>query len=73
MSDQVRPLCEINEFDKFLEKCLEQKVLNYTLKPLTKPGDNYGSIMQSVDVKIAGKSEDEVVNCTKYFERESAE
>lgn len=65
MSDQVCPLCEIKEFDKFLEKCLEQKVLNYTLKPLTKPGDNYGSIMQSVDVKIAGKSEDEVINQEK--------
>lgn len=53
MSDQIRALCEIKEFNAFLEKCLKRKVLHYTLKPLTKPGDNYGSIMQSVDVKVA--------------------
>ncbi|XP_055309442.1 uncharacterized protein LOC129573174 [Sitodiplosis mosellana] len=59
MSDQVRSFCEIKEFGKFLEKCLNQKVLDYTLKSLTKPGDNYGSIMQSVDVEVIGESDTE--------------
>lgn len=62
MSDQVRPLCEIKEFVKFLETSLSKRVLDYTLKPLTKPGDNYGSIMQSLDVKVAGESDAKEVN-----------
>lgn len=61
MSDQVQPLCEIKNFSEFLEKCLGRKVLDYTLKRLTKPGDNYGSIMQSVDVEVAAKSDREKV------------
>lgn len=48
---------QIRGFSNFLETCLNRKVLEYTLKPLTKPGDNYGSIMQAVDVKLAGKNE----------------
>lgn len=62
MSGQVRPLSEIRNFTKFLEKCLERKVLGYTLKPLTKPGDNYGAVLQSVDVKVVGNkgTDDEV-------------
>lgn len=54
MSKEVRPSCQIREFHKFLEQCLKRKVLNYNLKALTKPGDNYGSVMQAVDVKVAG-------------------
>lgn len=61
MSEQARPLSEIRNFTDFLEKCLERKVLDYTLKPLTKPGDNYGAVLQSVDVKVVGnKGRDEV-------------
>lgn len=62
MSDQVRSFCEIKEFSKFLQKSLEKRVLNYELKPLTKPGDNYGSTMQSVDVTVAGENDDDKVN-----------
>lgn len=54
MCDQDRPLCELNEFKAFLAKCLNRNILSYKLRPLTKPGDNYGSIMQSVDVEVAG-------------------
>lgn len=43
---------EIRDFTKFLEKCLGRKVGEYSLKNLTKPGDHYGSIMQSVSVKV---------------------
>lgn len=66
MSDQCEALCEIKDFTEFLEKCLDRKVLEYTLKPLTKPGDNYGSVMQSVEVKIAGSSDPKEVNIECY-------
>lgn len=65
MCDQDAPLCEIKNFTAFLEKCLEQKVLGYKLKRLTKPGDNYGSVMQSVDVKVASKNDRDEVNYGK--------
>lgn len=57
MNDQVHSLYEIRNFGEFLEKCLERKVHEYSLKPLTKPGDNYGSVMQAVDVKVAGETD----------------
>lgn len=60
MSDPILPLFEIRNFTEFLENCLTRRVLDYKLKPLTKPGDNYGSVMQSIDVKVARKNSDEV-------------
>lgn len=60
MSDENRPLCEIKSFHEFLENCLGKKVSNYKLRPLTKPGDNYGSIMQALDVVVGGN---EVILC----------
>lgn len=59
MSSQVVST-EIRFFVEFLEKCLGRKVLEYSLKPLTKPGDNYGSIMQLVAVKVV--KDDQVSN-----------
>lgn len=53
MSTQSQNVCEINNFMEFLEISLKQKIVEYTLKPLTVAGDNYGSIMQAVDVKVA--------------------
>lgn len=50
-------MCEIRNFNEFLEKSLSEKVLDYTLKPLTKPGENYGSVMQLVEVKIIKNTE----------------
>lgn len=63
MSDPNRPLFEIQQFREFLEKSLNKRVLEYILKPLTKPGDNYGSIMQSVDVKVTSDDDCNQVNC----------
>lgn len=63
MSDPNRPLFEIQQFQEFLEKSLNKRVLEYILKPLTKPGDNYGSIMQSVDVKVTSDDDCNQVNC----------
>lgn len=53
MSEQSQSTCKIRDFTEFLEKCLGRKVLEYTLEPLTKPGDNYGSMMLSVEVRVA--------------------
>lgn len=44
---------EIKDLKEFLEACLKTTVLDYTLRDLTKPGENYGSIMQSLDVTVA--------------------
>lgn len=41
----------IVEFFEFLESALQRKVLEYTLSPLTKLGDNYSSILQALEVK----------------------
>lgn len=45
--------CEIRNFTEFLSKCLGKRVIEYQLNHLTKPGDNYGSVMLSVEVKVA--------------------
>lgn len=44
---------EIVDLKQFLEKCLEKTVLDYTLSDLTKPGENYGSILRSLEVTVA--------------------
>lgn len=51
MSDRV--FCEIKNLNGYLEECLGKPVLEYSLEPLTKPGDNYGSELRAIDVKLA--------------------
>lgn len=53
MSEQRYSECDIKDFREFLEKSLKQKVLDYSIKPLTKNGDNFSGIIRSVDVKVA--------------------
>lgn len=58
---------EVKYLKEFLKLSLGTEAIEYQLKCLTKPGDNYGSIIQSLDVKVIesnGKVKDE----TKYFE-----
>lgn len=50
MSDRI--FCEIKNLKDFLEECLGKSILEYALKPLTKPGDNYGSELQAIEVKL---------------------
>ncbi|XP_055317996.1 uncharacterized protein LOC129576655 [Sitodiplosis mosellana] len=45
-------LLEIKQMHTFLEKSLKKNVLNYTLSPVTKPGDNYNFMLQSLEVKL---------------------
>lgn len=61
MSNKSRSSVTVRKFHGFLQNCLQRSILAYHLEPLTKPGDNYGSIVQSVIVKVAGKKDcDEV-------------
>lgn len=57
---------EIKYLKEFLKISLGTEVTEYQLKCLTKPGDNYGSIIQSLDVKVTG-NEEKVKDKVKYF------
>lgn len=57
MSEQAAALSEIRNFTEFLEENLNRKVIEYLLKALTKPGDNFGAVVQSVDVKVSGNDQ----------------
>lgn len=58
---------EIKYLKEFLKISLGTDVTEYQLKCLTKPGDNYGSIIQSLDVKVI-ENEAKVKDKVKYFE-----
>lgn len=55
MSDRV--FREIKNLNEFLKECLGKPILEYSLKPLTEPGDNYGSELQAIEVKMADVSD----------------
>lgn len=100
MSNNLKQFAEIKDLTQILEKSLKRKVLDYSLKYLTKPGeltrdidskqlynniflfqnneslrsiiflgDNYGSIMQSVNVVVVRKNDlnDVNLNSLKYL------
>lgn len=45
-------LKNISEIIPFLEKSLNAKILDYTVAPLTKQGDNFGSTLLAINVKL---------------------
>lgn len=53
---------EIKYIKEFLEECLNMKVIDYTIKPLTKPGDNYGGVLQSIEVRAFESNDSDKVN-----------
>ncbi|XP_055295161.1 uncharacterized protein LOC129564935 [Sitodiplosis mosellana] len=57
MFDPTHSVCGIRNFVEFLELCSGCKVIEYSLRPLTNPGDNYGSVFQAVEVKVVAKSD----------------
>lgn len=100
MSNNLKQFAEIKDLTQILENSLKRKVLDYSLKYLTKPGeltrdidskqlynniflfqnneslrsiiflgDNYGSIMQSVNVVVVRKNDlnDVNLNSLKYL------
>lgn len=51
----------IRDLSDFLGKSLNRQILNYSLAYLTKPGDNYGSIIQALTVQTSdGNTSDSV-------------
>lgn len=48
---------KIGEIIRFLEKSLDSKILDYSIGPLTAQGDNFGSTMVAMTVKIRPNSE----------------
>lgn len=68
MRENDQALREIKNVHEFLEKCLKKSVLKYTLNPLTKPGDNYNSVLQSLEVKLIKNNDSAEVYYQKSFE-----
>lgn len=65
--EQVHPPKEYRNFKEFLEKCLEKNVLQYTVRPLTKPGDNYNSMLQAIEVKsVRGNDSNDVSSAVNW-------
>lgn len=44
---------QIANLKDFLEVSLRKTILDYSMRPLTKPGDHYGSIIQALTVTVA--------------------
>lgn len=58
----MQPVKERRQFDEFLNNCFSNRtILNYTVKSLTKLGDNWGSVLQAVEVKLATKNDSNAV------------
>lgn len=53
---------EIRDLKQFLEKCLKSTVVEYKLANLTKPGESYGSKIQSLEVAVVDADN----NVSKY-------
>lgn len=58
---------EIQDLKEFLKISLGTDIVRFQLKCLTKPGDNYGSIIQSIDVKVT-ENDEKVNDKVNYFE-----
>lgn len=56
----------ISEIIPFLEKSLNATILNYTVTPLTKQGDNFGSTLLAINVKIKVSINDGILNEVRF-------
>lgn len=55
-------LKKISEIIPFLEKSLNATILDYTAAPLTAIGDNFGSTILAINVKVKFCSGDDTLN-----------
>lgn len=62
MCETIQPISQIRYITEFLERHLNRKVLEYSLKDLTKPGDNFGSVIQSLDIRVAERNTSDSVS-----------
>lgn len=59
---------EYKNLTEFLEKCLNKRVVQYAVKPLTESGDNYNSVLHAIEVKsIQNNSPNEVQRSIEIF------
>lgn len=64
----MQPVKERRQFDEFLNNCFSNRtILNYTVKSFTKLGDNWGSVLQAVEVKLATKNDSNAVKSFFFF------
>lgn len=54
-------LKQVNEIIPFLEKSLNATILDITAVPLTAQGDNYGSTILAVSVKVKFNVRNEII------------
>lgn len=54
--EMSKQMSDIKLFKEFLEEQLGAKVLEYCLKPLTKPGENFGAELRTAEVKVINNS-----------------
>lgn len=55
-------LKNISEIIPFLEKSLDATILDYTVTPLTELGDNFGSTLLAINVKVKFSTNDGILN-----------
>lgn len=55
-------LKNISEIIPFLEKSLNATILDYSAAPLTAQGDNFGSTILAINVKVKFSMRDDILN-----------
>lgn len=52
---------------EFVENCLGKKIVDYKLRALTEPGDNYGSTIQALKVTLIDNGSDDMRAVRKFY------
>lgn len=60
-------LKQISEIIPFLEKSLNATILDYTAAPLTAQGDNFGSTILAINVKVKLNTINDLLNEVRFF------
>lgn len=55
-------LKNISEIIPFLEKSLNATIIDYMASPLTAKGDNFGSTILAINVKVKCSAEDNILD-----------
>lgn len=53
---------KIRNFTQFLNQYFDNRVINYTMKPLTKLGDSFGGILQFVNIQLLRQNNSDEVS-----------
>lgn len=58
---------QISEIIPFLEKSLNATILDYTAAPLTAQGDNFGSTIMAINVKVELNNLNDVLSEVRFL------